>query len=162
MNDTEIVSIARLAESLPVDVRFIEFMPTGDGKRFERITGNEIFELLLEAYPDLTQDIRRRGFGPARYFSSCRLQGSIGLIDAIGNCFCPGCNRVRLTSDGFLKLCLFHDDGLDLRGMLRNGADEAEIEAAFERAVYHKPEQHLFGSRTSSSMGIKNMARIGG
>jgi len=158
-NDEEILPVARLAESLPVDVRFIEFMPaTGAGMGFERVDGAVILERLLEAYPDLAQDERRRGFGPARYFKSSKMRGSVGLISAVGDCFCPDCNRVRLTSDGFLKLCLFHDDGLDLRRMLRSGADDNEIEAAFAGAVRRKPERYPTGPDT----GIKNMSRIGG
>ena len=159
-NDGEITAIARLAEELPVDVRFIEFMPTAANEGFEGLPGDEILNLLLEVYPDLAGDPKRRGFGPARYFKSKRMRGSVGLIDAIGSCFCPGCNRVRLTSEGFLKLCLFHEDGLDLREMLRSGADDREIEAAFEQAVHRKPERHRFGD--PAKMGIKNMSRIGG
>ena len=119
INDNEIEKMAKLAESMPVDVRFIEFMTEYDDMR---ITGTEIMKRLLEVYPDLVQDSRRRGLGPARYFKSARMRGSIGIIDAVENCFCEYCNRVRLTSDGFLKLCLFHDDGVDLRKLIRGGA----------------------------------------
>jgi len=161
LNDADIIPIARLAERLPIDVRFIEFMPTSAGESFNRITGSEIYRRLLKVYPDLI-NTKRRGFGPARYFKSSKMSGSVGIIDAIGKCFCTSCNRVRLTSDGFLKQCLFHEDGLDIRGMLRNGSDDTEIEAAFKRTVYHKPERHMFESRTSTNMGIKNMAQIGG
>ena len=161
LNDTDIIAIARLAERLPIDIRFIELMPTALGESFNRITGGEIFERLLKIYPDLIKT-QRRGFGPARYFKSSKMCGSIGIIEAIGKCFCHSCNRVRLTSDGFLKQCLFHEGGLDMREMLRNGSDDDEIEAAFKRTVYHKPERHMFESRTSTEIGIKNMAQIGG
>jgi len=158
-NDDEIADIAKLAEQMPVDVRFIEFMPTGVDTGFEGLPGDDILSRVREVYPDLSGDPTRRGFGPARYFKSEKMRGSIGLIDAIGDCFCPGCNRVRLTSEGFLKLCLFHEDGLDLREMLRAGANDGEIEAAFKAAVTHKPERHAFAG---SGHGIKNMSRIGG
>jgi len=158
-NDGEIVAIARLAEQMPIDIRFIEFMPSGAGLGFEGVPGEEIINRIQEAYPDLEGDPKRRGFGPARYFKSPQMQGSVGLIDAIGSCFCPGCNRVRLTSEGFLKLCLFHEDGVDLRELLRSGTDTAAIEAAFENAVRNKPERHCIIDADGS---INNMSRIGG
>lgn len=162
LNDMEIVDFALLTEDMPIDVRFIEFMPSGVGESLEGISGEEILGRLTEAYPDLIQDTRRRGFGPARYFKSSKMRGSIGIIDALGSCFCPGCNRVRLTSDGFLKLCLFHDKGLDLREMLRSGADDNEIEAAITEAIFRKPERYTLGGITGPDMSIKNMSQIGG
>lgn len=163
LNDTEIVSFARLAQDMPVDVRFIEFMPTDTGEGFEGIGGAEILSRLAEVYPDLEPDTQRHGFGPARYFKSGKLRGGIGIIDALGTCFCHGCNRVRLTSDGFLKLCLFSDDGLDLRGMLRSGASDSEIETAFTGTVYHKPERYPPpGVDRLPDIGIKNMSQVGG
>jgi len=119
LNDGDMAGFMQLAERLPVDIRFISYMPTSAGKCHESVTGSEILARLLEAYPDLTPDNTRRGFGPAKYYKSGKMPGSVGIIDSAGNCFCPGCNRVRLTSTGFLKLCLYRGDGLDLRGLLR-------------------------------------------
>lgn len=157
-NDKEIIPLARLTEILPIDVRFIEYMPTNESESFSRITGAEILNRLSKIYPDLAPDESSHGSGPARYFKSDKMQGSIGIIDAFENtngCFCPDCNRIRLTSYGFLKLCLFHEDGLDLRKLLRNGASDSEIETAIISAIHQKPAQHQFGS-------IKNMSKIGG
>ena len=156
-NDAELLAFARLAENMPVDVRFIEFMPTRSGKSFERLSGTAILTRLLEAYPDLLPDTRRRGYGPARYFISGKMRGSVGIISAGDGRICSECNRVRLTSEGLLKLCLFHYDGLDLRGMLRDGAGDAEIQAAFTQAVLRKPE-----GQTHTGAGIETMSRIGG
>lgn len=161
-NDSEIVHMARLAEKLPVDVRFIELMPTACGEQFERVPGSEVLELLLREYPDLEPDCSRHGFGPARYYRSERLKGGVGLIDSVSNHFCGACNRVRLTSEGFLKLCLFHGEGLDLRGMLRAGASDAEIREAMAGAVREKPERHFFGGCASANSGIGMMSKIGG
>jgi cyclic pyranopterin phosphate synthase len=159
VNENDILPIARLAEEYPIDARFIELMPTTSGGHMDGITGAEVFARLLSAYPDLTPDAAVRGFGPARYYKSGKLKGGIGFINALGDCFCPGCNRVRLTSEGFLKLCLYHDGGLDLRIMIRSGANDAEIESAIAGAIYNKPERHLFGSART---GIERMSRIGG
>ena len=149
INDHEINEMASLAEKMPVDVRFIEFMAEDDDMR---VTGTEVLKRLVEVYPDLALETKRRGFGPARYFKSGKMQGSIGIIDAVENCFCESCNRVRLTSNGYLKSCLFHDDGIDLRRLIR--ADE-NIGPAIYQAIYHKPKRHLH-------MGIENMSQIGG
>ena len=160
-NEKEIISISRLAETFPVDVRFIELMPTTEGECLQGIPGTDIIALLSQEYRDLAPDGSPHGFGPARYFRSSRLKGGLGLISAISNHFCSGCNRLRLTSDGFLKLCLHHNNGLDLRCMLRNGASDAEIEAAMTRAVCHKPERHSLDGKADSE-GIRMMSRIGG
>ena len=152
INDSEIEDIARLTEVMPLDVRFIEHMAKTS---IRRITGSEILSRLNATYPDLEEDPLLRGMGPARYFKSGKMQGSIGIIDAIENCFCAGCNRVRLTSDGFLKLCLFHDDGVDMRGLIRGGASQEEIGQAFSQGILTKPKRH----RRSD---IKNMSQIGG
>jgi len=172
-NDAEIVPIARLAETLPVDVRFIELMPTAAGACLQAeaclqgIPSAEIFALLLEKYPDLTSDPSVHGFGPARYFSSKRLKGGIGLISAVSHHFCSDCNRLRLTSDGFLKLCLYRNDGLDVRGMLRGGASDDELLAAIKRTVHEKPAGQSINNQTGNdhqpdSEGIGFMSRIGG
>jgi cyclic pyranopterin phosphate synthase len=80
----------------------------------------------------------------------------------MSNHFCGECNRLRLTSEGFLKLCLYHDDGLDLRRMMRQGAGDAEIEEEMINAIHNKPERHYFGEKTCINGGIEAMPRIGG
>ena len=77
----------------------------------------------------------------------------------MSNHFCDVCNRLRLTSEGFLKLCLHHGDGLDLRGMLRDGASDGDMETAIAQAISQKPERHGFDQ---GSRGINKMSRIGG
>jgi len=161
-NDNEIISIAELAECFPIDVRFIELMPTGSAEPFTRITGVEIMSRLKDEYPDLASDETQRGFGPARYFTSARLKGSVGIIDALSNHFCESCNRIRLTSEGFLKLCLFHDDGLDLCAMLRDGATDADIETAIIDAIHNKPKEHYFDDDSGNYDGVRKMSSIGG
>jgi len=158
-NEGDILPIARLAETMPIDVRFIERMPTDGGSTLEKIPSAEILDILRQAYPDLAPDSRQRGFGPARYFTSEKLKGGIGLIDPISKRFCADCNRLRLTSQGFLKLCLHHGAGLDLRALLRRGASDADLETAIAQAVHQKPAQHCFGE---SKQGIQKMSQIGG
>ena len=162
INENEILDIARLAETLPIDVRFIEHMPTAAGEGLEGVPCKEILRLLRGVYPDLQADQSPHGFGPARYFTSSRLRGGIGIIAAISQHFCGDCNRLRLTGEGFLKLCLYHENGLDLRGMLRGSASDTEIEQAIACIVQAKPERHGFGGTDGTGGGIAEMSRIGG
>lgn len=162
MPEDEILGFVRLAREMPIGVRFIEFMPSGVEQSIQGICQEKVFSILLREYPDLVQDRQRRGFGPAVYFKSSEMLGSIGMINAVENCFCPGCNRVRLTSDGFLKLCLFCDDGVSLRDMLRDGGSDLEIEKTLVRAILQKPERYQQSSGAGMDAHIKNMSRIGG
>lgn len=161
VNDEALTGLAALAGTLPVDVRFIELMPTGTGRPFRGIPGAVVRERLLGRYPDLREAGEPRGPGPARYYKSGGLLGRIGFIDAMTGCFCAGCNRVRLTSDGVLKPCLYHDGGLSLRGLLRSGADDPALQNALEAAIRQKPERHHFEDSNIEG-GIHNMSRIGG
>ncbi len=98
--------------------------------------------------------------GPARHYRSSGLKGRLGVINAVDGCFCQSCNRVRLTSQGFLQTCLYHQKGMNLRDMLRRGASDGELSSAFRQAVLEKPERHLFLS--GEGAGIKMMSTIGG
>ena len=139
-----------LAKDRPLDVRFIEMMPIGHGKDFPVYSHTKMLEQFRERYPDLTADKAMHGFGPAVYYHIPGYQGSIGLISAIHGKFCDKCNRIRLTSTGFLKGCLCYNTGADLREILR--ANEAENEKrrhlteTMEAAIYAKPRAHCFES----------------
>ena len=139
-----------LAKDRPIDVRFIEMMPIGHGKDFPVYSHTKMLEQVRERYPDLTADKAVHGFGPAVYYHIPGYQGSIGLISAIHGKFCDKCNRIRLTSTGFLKGCLCYNTGADLREILR--ANEAENEKrrhlteTMEAAIYAKPRAHCFES----------------
>ena len=162
VNDSEIVEVARLAEKYPVHVRFIELMPTSQNRGLHGVTANEILKTLSEVYEDLSNDQIKHGFGPAKYFTGSELKGSLGIINAVSDHFCSECNRLRLTSDGFLKLCLYHDDGLDLRDMIRSGESDNEIITAIKNSIFNKPLRHHFEKETEENSGIKKMSRIGG
>lgn len=155
----ELVQLAQLAEHWPVDVRFIEMMPIGNGRNFPACSMKTLRELLLRRWPDLTPSSEKRGFGPARYFAAPGLRGSIGMIDAVSHSFCAQCNRVRLTSEGYLKLCLSCGDGLDLRQLLRSDAVDSEIGAAIRMAILRKPAAHHFATGAAET---RDMWQIGG
>ena len=160
MPDTDWKRLITLAKDKPVDVRFIELMPIGRGRGLSLVKGDTILTALREAFPGLVLDERPHGFGPARYYTAPEFQGAVGFIDAVSNCFCEGCNRVRLTSEGFLKLCLSHPDGVDFRTLLRSGATDQEIRKAFQEAVFKKPRRHQFELKSETE--TPNMSQIGG
>ena len=161
----QILPLAELARTYPVDVRFIELMPIGFGTTLAGLSEAETLSLLVRAYPDLAATGERRGNGPASYYQSRYLQGRIGFIAANTHAFCASCNRLRLTSTGFLKPCLCYDDGVDLRPLVRSGQGEDAIcqalQHAIAQAVHEKPAKHCFGEQDHISEH-KTMNQIGG
>lgn len=154
-------ALAAIAETLSVDVRFIELMPIGFGTAMKRVSPEDIFAVLKERWPDLAPTDEKRGNGPAHYYKSAALLGRIGFIDAVSHRFCAECNRVRLTSTGQLKPCLCYADSADLRALIRGGCTDEELTEALRAAIYNKPRAHCFD--TSTSITEKHaMSQIGG
>lgn len=154
-----------LAREYPLDVRFIEMMPIGCGKQYKSINHQELLAYLKEQYPGTERDERPHGHGPAVYYRVPGLKGSIGLISAIHGKFCESCNRVRLTSQGYLKSCLCYEDGADLRKILRGEGSEAEKEQrlleVMKQVIRQKPGAHCF-EHPEQMTEHKIMAKIGG
>jgi len=157
----QIAPLARFAEELPVDVRFIELMPIGCGAYQQGYSGDEALAVLRGVYPDLAPLSVRRGNGPAAYYASRSLKGYIGMIAANSHVFCRQCNRLRLTSTGFLKPCLCYDDGVDLRAAVRSGQGENLLAQAIEQAILRKPARHCF-DEAKAVTERKAMNEIGG
>ena len=167
-NGEELVPLAALAKDRYIAVRFIELMPLGSASDMKPIPGKETAMLIEKAYGSLTSFTGMQGNGPAVYYSLPGFTGKIGFINAVTHGFCESCNRLRLTSEGFLKLCLSHDLGLDVRALLRTGADDSEIERAITGIAAIKPQFHsLSGVYGAGPANIKNkhsggMSTIGG
>lgn len=157
--------LLKLAETYPVDVRFIEMMPIGYGKQYQSLNHETLLTKLRALYPDLERDYRVHGNGPAVYYRIPGFLGSIGFISAIHGKFCGGCNRIRLTSQGYLKSCLCYDDGEDLRAIVRENISREEKERkileAIKRAVGAKPMAHCF-EHPEQMTECDDMVRIGG
>ncbi len=163
MNDLELIKVAELARYHEIHVRFIEMMPIGLGRNFEFMGEDEVIHLLEEGLGKLTPCDEGLGNGPAHYFSVPGFQGKIGFISARTHKFCNQCNRIRLTSEGFLKTCLQYDTGCDLREMVRSPSTDKEIENAIKKAVYEKPQEHHFDNIDSAaSVDQRKMFHIGG
>ena len=99
--------------------------------------------------------------GPASYCKIDGFSGEIGFIDALEHKFCDKCNRVRLTSEGFLKLCLNHKEGTDLRTPLRKGKSDEELLELLTAAINPKPQEHLFLEK-NDHRDKRNMYQVGG
>ena len=156
----ELLALAELAKD-GVNVRFIELMPVGCGAAFSPIPTDEVLAKMKAAFGTLLPDETRHGDGPARYVKPHGFVGSIGVIGAVSHEFCDRCNRVRLTADGFLKLCLNHSAGLNLRELLRSGVSDEQITAAIYDAIQKKPQRHGFYEALPDQEG-RRMNEIGG
>ena len=161
VNEGELESLAAFAQEHPLQVRFIEMMPIGFGAGLPGLSGPELLERFYRRWPQL-QPVTGAAFGdgPAVYYSAPGWRGSIGLIAAVHGKFCASCNRVRLTSQGFLRPCLASETGCDLRALLRSGADDAQLLAAIRETIWAKPREHHFND--SSMPATRGMYRIGG
>ena len=159
-NEDEIFRLARFAFNKGIFLRFIELMPVGIADPAQGISNERVLDLLKKEWPDLEQDDRKHGNGPAAYYRRPGIPGGIGLISAIHDRFCSACNRIRLTSQGQIKPCLCYDDGTDLKPYLRR-SDEA-LEAALKKAILGKPMEHCFTEERFGSEEHRLMSRIGG
>jgi cyclic pyranopterin phosphate synthase len=160
--ELEVLPFAALARSTDYEVRFIEFMPLDADRAWTRdqvLTGAEIRAAIEEVHP-LIEDPREPS-ATARVFRFADGAGRIGFINPVSEPFCADCNRVRLTADGRLRTCLFSLNETDLRGPLRDGADDAELERIIRDAVWRKELKHHVGE-PGFIQPARSMSAIGG
>ena len=167
INDDEIVDFARLSQRLPIQVRFIEFMPIGQSSRWTADTfiGTDEIMARIGALGDLIPLEKGRHDGPAKVFRLGEdAVGTLGFISPISHHFCSRCNRLRLTSAGTLRSCLLHDAEVDLRAVLRRDPSDEAIRQALLAAIRNKPQGHQLEERLRQSGGDCHgrMSRIGG
>ena len=191
INEEELADFVGMARELPLDVRFIELMPIGCASEFRGIARDEILSGLEKVYgpaePVLHDGISNPGKGgisdpgkdgvhskdegknasaegPAEYIHFRGFLGRVGFISPMSHAFCENCNRVRLTADGRLKLCLYYPDGPALLPMLREGCTDEELRNVIRQGLLLKPERHSFGrvDRPARSPEDRNMNQIGG
>jgi cyclic pyranopterin phosphate synthase len=163
VNDDEIEAFAELTRKRPVHVRFIEVMPVTENVDLQRNTWMSSDEVLqrLGAVGALHAVPNPHGNGPARTFAYDDAPGTIGVISPLAHDYCETCNRVRLSADGHLKLCLFGDNKIDLRTPLRTGGGQPAIESILRNSMHIKPERHhLALGETASQM--RAFSEIGG
>ncbi len=141
VNDDEILDFATKTINEEWHVRFIELMPFGKGTGSQFISVSDI-RRRLEPLGQLDPCAMSVGNGPAKYFRLPNARGTIGFITPVSEHFCFRCNRLRLTADGKLRLCLLSEKEIDLRQPLRSGASPAELERLIAAAVASKPLGH--------------------
>jgi cyclic pyranopterin phosphate synthase len=140
-------------------LRLIELMPVGAASGAERPPELALIRERLRARYGLVDGVVPGG-GPARYLVSADGRFSVGFITPLSQHFCETCNRVRLTAEGMLHLCLGHEGRIDLRAVLRHGASDAELARVIVEGLKHKPLRHDFGN--PSRPVIRVMAATGG
>lgn len=157
--EKDILGLLEMIRDRRIALRFIEQMPFS-GMRANGMTGEQVRELLRQKGYMLTKLPAGSisGNGPAVYYRVAGMQGCLGMIEALHGKFCESCNRVRLTSIGQLKPCLYDPHTTDLREALRNGRTDEEIILLMRETIYGKPREHCFEQNTVQS----SMSRIGG
>jgi len=123
-NDNEIIDFINLTESLPISIRFIEFMPFAGNQwdRSKMVSQTEILDQVSAHFSDSNlEKLEDEKNFTAREFKIKNHLGSFGIISSITNPFCDGCNRIRLTANGKIKNCLFSNSETDLLTAYRNG-----------------------------------------
>jgi cyclic pyranopterin phosphate synthase len=180
--DQDLLSFAALTRDRAIHIRFIEYMPVGgegepvsggacaadstagDWTIEDHVPSDEIVARLsaegaAAGFGELRMVTRAEGpggWGPATYYRFPGTEGTIGVISPLSHHFCGECNRLRLTADGKLRTCLFSDDELDARAVLRGGT-EADLHALIKDALARKPESHNMRIGT-----LRRMSQIGG
>ena len=165
-NTDDIVPLARLAADYPVEVRFIEEMPfNGEGSHYPVLvwTHAKILNQLSAAFPSIRRRVDEASSTSATY-SIDEFQGSVGVIAAFTRSFCGACNRIRITAQGTLKTCLYDDGVLDLRNLMRSGANNDDIAAALGKAFSHRPKDGFEAEarRAKGHAVSESMSTIGG
>lgn len=160
-NDSEIMDFVNLTEKYPIDIRFIELMPIGLGKEYVPISNDEVKDIILKE-KKLTPFDEKIGLGPATYYKTEKGIGCVGFITPISHNFCEKCNRVRVTPEGFLKLCLHWNDGLNLKGLLRAGVSDELIKEKIQLAIDSKPDRHKMEKKDDENFDKRYMNEIGG
>lgn len=160
--EEEVIPFAELAQRTPYEIRFIEFMPLDADHNWERskvLTGDEIRAAIETVYPLVPE--AREPSATARIYRFADGPGKIGFINPVSEPFCADCNRVRLTADGRLRTCLFSLNETDLRGPLRAGASDPELENIIRAAVWRKELKHHVGE-PGFIQPARSMSAIGG
>jgi GTP 3',8-cyclase len=147
--EPDIVPLARFGREHGMEIRYIEFMPLdaqGLWARGNVLTAGEIIETLSREVAPLIEIPDRDERAPATEYRHSDGLGTVGFIASVSRPFCLNCNRIRLTSDGKLRYCLFAIEETDVKGLLRSGASDEEIAATIRATVHRKWMGHEINS----------------
>jgi cyclic pyranopterin phosphate synthase len=160
--EDEVLRFAEFARQNPYEVRFIEFMPLDANRSWTRekvLPNRDIVAMIDAVYP--LEPVGRERHGTARRYRFADGTGEMGFISPVSEPFCGDCNRIRLTAEGQLRTCLFSMNETDLRGPLREGASDAELEEIVRDAVWRKELKHHVND-PGFVQPARTMSRIGG
>ncbi|KAM9317365.1 molybdenum cofactor biosynthesis protein 1 isoform 2-T2 [Gastrophryne carolinensis] len=162
LNDDELLDFVALTEKQPLEVRFIEYMPFDGNKwNFKKMMSyQEMLDTIRQRWPEL-EKVAADASCTSKGYRVPNFQGQIGFITSMSEHFCGSCNRLRITADGNLKVCLFGNSEVSLRDCLRTGVSEEELLQIIGAAVGRKKKQHA-GMFNISQMKNRPMILIGG
>ena len=160
VNDQDVESMAAFCIEHGFILRLIEAMPMGDSGRSVGYLDAQGVLARLRARFDLRPQTVSLGGGPARYWATADGRFTLGVISPISQHFCATCNRVRLSVDGVLYMCLGQEESVELRPLLRAGISDADLQQVLRQAIELKPERHVFASAPGKVVRI--MAKTGG
>lgn len=165
VNDSEVLELAALSIERNWHIRFIEFMPIGNGDLFgDRgwIDSETIRQQIRQRWGLSEGEVQ--GNGPADVFQIPGAKGTVGFISQMSECFCDRCNRMRLSADGLLRPCLLNETGqIDLLGQLRSDVSLSELRQQVGNLLAAKPDIN-YKMRDSGTTGMyaRTMSQIGG
>ncbi|EOB03355.1 Molybdenum cofactor biosynthesis protein 1 B, partial [Anas platyrhynchos] len=160
-NEDELLGFVEFTKDLPLDVRFIEYMPF-DGNKWnfkKMVSYKEMLDTIKQRWPEL-EKLPCEASSTAKSYKVPHFQGQISFITSMSEHFCGSCNRLRITADGNLKVCLFGSSEVSLRDHLRSGASQEELVEIIGAAVSRKKKQHA-GMFNISQMKNRPMILIG-
>ncbi|BAU66264.1 molybdenum cofactor biosynthesis protein A [Stanieria sp. NIES-3757] len=166
VNDQEVLDLAALTIKRNWHVRFIEFMPIGNTELFDQqawIASEELRKQIRFHWGLVESQVR--GNGPADVFRIPGAKGTIGFISQMSECFCPRCNRMRLSADGWLRPCLLNETGqINLKTYLRQGVDLSQLRLRVREILAIKPEINFEQRDSGTETGVytRTMSQIGG
>jgi cyclic pyranopterin phosphate synthase len=162
LNIDEIVDFVRMTEFKPLDVRFIEYMPFSGNKwnKSKFIPYRELLEIIRDQFPNLVT-LPNQANDTSKAFKVPDFVGQIGFITSMSEHFCGSCNRLRLTADGNLKVCLFGNSEVSLRDALRNELPDEQLVDIISAAVKRKKPAHAGMMKLAVSKN-RPMILIGG
>jgi cyclic pyranopterin phosphate synthase len=162
--EADVLALAELARRKPYVMRFIEYMPLdaeGNWNTDLVMTGEELRQIVHTRWPlEPVGDIDPSSTSLVFRFADG--QGEMGFINPVSQPFCATCDRIRLTADGQLRTCLFSIDETDLKGPLRAGATDAQLEQVIRRAVWGKEKKHKINEGDAFQRASRSMSQIGG
>ena len=149
LNECDIVPMALFCRERGFEPRFIEFMPLDSQELWDRkkvLTADEIIAMIAREVGPLNVVPDRDPRAPATDYAYADGSGRLGFIASVSKPFCLNCNRLRLTSDGKIRYCLFAIEETDVKGLLRSGAGDEEIAATIRRCIADKWIGHQINS----------------